>query len=86
MVSICANGAGSPTVIVGLRATIRYDLVGGVWMLETATGVKYELLGEMAEALQVDGLDVSFAGVLRRDMASVYGIGPVLELTAVVVR
>lgn len=61
--------------------TIQFlDLEGGVWVLTTATGQRYQLFRAPRELLQ-EGLGVTVTGQIREDVMTVAQVGPVLEVT-----
>jgi hypothetical protein len=59
----------------------RSDLEGGVWVLETKSGERYQLVGDVATFR--DGLDADVTGDVDRNMMSIGMMGPSLKVTKV---
>lgn len=59
----------------------RSDLEGGVWVLETKSGERYQLDGDVAAFR--DGLDAEVTGEVDRNMMSIGMMGPTLKVKKV---
>lgn len=59
----------------------RSDLEGGVWVLETKSGERYQLAGDVAAFR--DGLNADVTGDVDRNMMSIGMMGPTLKVTKV---
>ncbi len=59
----------------------RSDLEGGVWVLETKSGERYQLVGDVATFQ--DGLAADVTGDVDRNMMSIGMMGPSLKVTKV---
>ncbi|MEN9205922.1 MAG: hypothetical protein Q6J68_03010 [Thermostichales cyanobacterium SZTDM-1c_bins_54] len=57
------------------------DLEGGVWVLTTPTGQRYQLFRAPRELLK-EGLSVTITGQLRQDMLTTAQVGQVLEVSS----
>ncbi|MBV5260267.1 hypothetical protein FLX56_17790 [Synechococcus moorigangaii CMS01] len=66
-----------------LTGRIGYQSLGvGVWILETATGVNYELRN-LPAAYQQQGLQVCLGGEVLRDGISLAMVGPIFQVSTV---
>lgn len=79
--ALCTLGVscGITTPDVEQTGTVKYVAVeGGCWVIETADET-YEPIN-LPEALQTDGLAVSFEAEVREDLASICQVGTLIEL------
>lgn len=56
------------------------EMGSGTWGLQGEDNQTYELYGQKAEALNVEGQQVSITGKIREDVMTMAMAGPVLEV------
>lgn len=56
----------------------RDDFAGGLWILETADGTRYQLRGEVAGL--ADGLKAQVEGKVEKDVMGIGMVGPMFKV------
>jgi len=70
-----------PTDAVRLVGTVHYStLEGGFWAVRGDEGVTYDPLGRLPQTFQREKLRVSMVVRIRREMASIHMVGPIIEI------
>jgi hypothetical protein len=83
LIGICQDGNWIPVPGVSGAGTIVFVPVeGGFWGIEHDGGLVYVPLVALSAGFQVEGLRVTFEGILRPDVTSVFGV-PVLALRTI---
>ena len=69
--------------IKGTGTVTHLNLEGGFWAIRGDNNRLYDPLGGLPAEFQQEGLQVKFAGKLRRDVGSIHMAGDIIELTSI---